>query len=225
MFTGIYCPPNPLAKQAFFHDLAALGNSSTGPWLIMGDFNCIVSASEKQGGRVYASSSSNGFTNFMDDFRLVDLGYAGHPFTWNNRRVADHNIQQRLDRGIASDSWRLIHPNAMIKHLTAHYSDHKPLLLHTSPAQPTHPRPFRFESMWLRDRSIYNVVEQAWKPYIRGCPAFVLSTKLRVTKCALHTWNRVSFGPIQEHKAMLLSNMDALQNSTQDALTVSKEEN
>lgn len=134
----------------------------------------------------------------MNEFGLVDLGFAGHPFTWNNKRIDSHNIQERLDRGIASYSWRLLYPNATIKHLTPHQSDHKPILLYTSPPQPTQPCPFRFESMWLRDNSVYRVVEEAGKQFVRGSPAFVLSTKLRVTKLALKTWNLVTFGNVHE---------------------------
>lgn len=166
----------------------------------MGDFNCIVHATEKQGGRSYASSSSNSFNSFLSEFGLVDLGFAGHPFTWNSKRGGSHNIQERLDQGVALDSWRLLYPNVTIKHLTTHQSDHKPILLYTSPAppQPTHPQPFHFESMWLRDNFVYHVVEKAWKQFVRGSLAFVLSTKLWVTKVALKTWNRVTFGNVQE---------------------------
>lgn len=62
----------------------------------MGDFNCITKATEKQGGRLYASSSSNGLVSFMNDFGLVDLGFAGHPFTWNNKLLDSHNWTEEL---------------------------------------------------------------------------------------------------------------------------------
>lgn len=69
----------------------------------------------------------------MNDTELIDLGFSGKPFTWNNRRLDLENIQEPLGRGIANDQWPLLFPQASVSHLTALSSDHTPLLLHNNP--------------------------------------------------------------------------------------------
>jgi hypothetical protein len=63
-----------------------LGNSFGGPWLLLGDFNSILSPFEKSGGRNFGSSSHNDFVDFVHSNALVDLGFVGNKFTWSNHR-------------------------------------------------------------------------------------------------------------------------------------------
>lgn len=217
-------PPSYSSKLAFFSDLAAVGQAHTGPWIIMGDFNCITSQAEKLGGRAFASSSSSGLLQFMDEFGLLDLRFSGHPFTWNNKRSLSHNIHERLDRGIANILWRTLFPNASIQHLPAHHSNHKPLLLSLFSQQPSQPRPFRFESMWLREPSIQDVVESAWCPPARGSPMFSFLSKLHHTKSALRDWNHTTFGNVHRIIRELHSLIEHLQNSPQTSSTLTREE-
>ena len=41
---------------------------------------------------------------------LIDLGFLGNQFTWNNGREGDAYVQQRLDRACATPKWREIFP-------------------------------------------------------------------------------------------------------------------
>jgi hypothetical protein len=58
---------------------------------------------------------------------MIDVGYAGNPFTWNNNRKGLENIKERLDRGLASPSWVHLHLEYSLVHLPAHNSDHHPI--------------------------------------------------------------------------------------------------
>ncbi|VVA20097.1 PREDICTED: reverse mRNAase [Prunus dulcis] len=54
--------------------------------LVMGDFNDILDASEKDGGRPRSVPSMEDFRRFVTYCNLLDLGFEGYPFTWRNRR-------------------------------------------------------------------------------------------------------------------------------------------
>ena len=69
-------------------------------------------------------------------------------------------IKRRLDRGIASISWHLAFPKALVSHLGAINSDHTPILLDTNPDDSFAHRPFRFEAAWVRDNGCISVVER-----------------------------------------------------------------
>lgn len=69
----------------------------------------------------------------MNDHGLIDLGFKGHPFTWNNKRGGLANIQERLDKGLANERWSLMFPEVNVTYLVALQSDHKLLLLQMEP--------------------------------------------------------------------------------------------
>lgn len=127
----------------------------------MGDFNAIISQNEKKGGLSFASSSSHNFASDLSNLGLIDLGFHGYPYTWSNKRVGIDNIQQRLDRGVGNTDWISLFPLATIHHLPAIGSDHAPILLNTS-VETNEPKPFRFENMWIDDKSCFDTVHQGW---------------------------------------------------------------
>ena len=69
------------------------------------------------------------FSLALDSCGLVDLGFRGYPFTWNNKRPGDANTRQRLDRAVANSEWKNRFPATTITHLVSHASYHLPLLL------------------------------------------------------------------------------------------------
>lgn len=74
-------------------------------WLLLGDFTSVISQTKKRGGRSVSSSSSGGLRQFISQCGLVDLGFNGNPFTWNNGRGDCVNIGEKLDRGLANHDW------------------------------------------------------------------------------------------------------------------------
>lgn len=141
-----------------------------------GDFNAILSQSNKQGRRPVGSSSSsgNGFHNFILNSGMVDIGFSGNPFTWANGRFGDAFIQERLDRVVANGDWRLKFPRATLKDLPHTSFDHAMILLDTLGEQNVGPHQFRFESFWTRNPDSVNVVKSAWTFFGHGSPTFVL---------------------------------------------------
>lgn len=111
----------------------ALLESHQGPWMCIGDFNYVINEEEVSGGRKGCSSATNYLKQLMFEFRAIDLGFSGNKFTWAKGRWGNASIKRRLDRGIASMSWRLAYPRASIVHLGNIKSDHAPILLDTNP--------------------------------------------------------------------------------------------
>lgn len=189
--TTVYGPPIPQQRPFFWDCMDTIGNSFNGAWMMIGDFNAVLSSADKVGGKPVASSSNGGFRRMIDDNGLIDLGFDGYAYTWNNRRGGLANIQERLDRGFANAQWKLQFPNAYISHLTAHSSDHKPLLINMSSSHDNLPRPFKFESMWITHLESANVIQAAWNSHTS------FAARLKATKLALKEWNKTTFGNIR----------------------------
>jgi hypothetical protein len=141
----VYGPSKRSDKRAFWDSFVAIGESFEAYWLCIGDFNSILVQAVKQGGRPVAGSSRCPFKRFIDHFGMIDLGFAGNPFTWSNNRMGLENIKERLDRGPASPSWIHLHPEYSLIHLLAQSSDHNPISLNTNLTSCFLARPFRFE--------------------------------------------------------------------------------
>lgn len=113
-----------------------------------------------------------------------------------------------------------MYPNATFNHLTALYSDHKPILINPSPPSSHRPRPFRFEAMWTQDATAAVVIENAWS---KGHPhpnMAHLMTKLKITKLALKDWNWKVFCHLQTCIQSVWEYIDNLQSQPQTSTTI-----
>ena len=146
MLSSIYGPPVARLRNSFWESLHKANQSFCGPWLYLGDFNALLSQFDKRGGKPFASSSTNGFSNLISYHGLIDLGFSGNPFTWSNKRPCRANIKERIDRAVSNSDWRMLFPNASLLHYPATSFDHNPLILNTSGTPLSLPKPFRFEA-------------------------------------------------------------------------------
>ena len=116
-------------KEKSWRLLEYLRTFVEGPWMVIGDFNAFLHASEKKGKRPPQTSRVNAFREALESCHLQDLGFKGYPCTWNNKRPGAANTKIRLDRGVANEAWLRKFPLSRITHLSTHASDHLPLLL------------------------------------------------------------------------------------------------
>jgi hypothetical protein len=208
----IYGPPDIREKPAFWDSFTAVSDNFVSPWLCIGDLNFVLDQSEKQGGRLVASSSSCPFKKFIDHFGLMDLGFARNPYTWCNHRQGLATIKERLDRGLATLSWIHLHTEYSIFHLPSTNSEHHPILLNTNHSAIL-PRPFRFEAFWTRDPSCEAVIQVAWNQPVLAPPAQCLIRKQFHTKVSLIRWNSTHFGRIQRKIKSTKARIDQVQQA------------
>lgn len=100
-------------------------------WLIGGDFNEIMSSSNKKGGRPINTARSGDMWDMVHYCELIDLGFNGNRFTWLNKRYKNKYslIYERSNRFLANEKWVHKFPNSQVIHLPRTHSDHCPLLL------------------------------------------------------------------------------------------------
>ena len=106
-------------------------SSFSGPWVVIGDLNCIKQSKEKHGGCVVAKSSISHLRDFMSNTGTIDLGFTSPSFTWSNKKEGLANIKERLDQCICDKEWQSLFPKAGVRHLCNSNSDHNPILLDT----------------------------------------------------------------------------------------------
>ncbi|XP_074362468.1 uncharacterized protein LOC141702742 [Apium graveolens] len=129
----------------------------------IGDFNDLMYAKEKVGGRMHPRALLDGFCNVVEECSLCDLGFTGSMYTWERFRGTNKWVQERLDRGLVNDEWRRVFPDAELCMLDVSTSDHLPLLLqlHRRVYVPKKRR-FKLENLWLREKDCMQIVESSW---------------------------------------------------------------
>lgn len=108
-FTRVYASTDSREQHLMWSLISNFMASPTIPWVILGDFNSIIS-NEKSSGIDRNVWEMRNFNNFIRNNWLIDIGYVGYPFTWNNKRDGAANIQLRLDRALVNPLWRLAYP-------------------------------------------------------------------------------------------------------------------
>lgn len=146
--------------------LTILKNHSDLPWLCGGDFNEILLDSEKSSGVDRRRQSIKLFRDTLNLCNFQDMGFLGHPFTWTNGRDGDGNIEERLDRFLATKDWMNLFPYSKVVHEPKSFSDHCPLFLDCYLSRlevnNSKSRPFKFEEAWIRETSCKKLVESTW---------------------------------------------------------------
>ncbi|KAL5541135.1 hypothetical protein UlMin_044352 [Ulmus minor] len=134
----VYGPHNRAAKIDFWGSFEKVASRFSGPWLIMGGFNAVVHSSERVGGRTVDPLAER-VMNALDDIGMIELIAYGGDFSWYNGRSRGV-IFWKIDHGMANLDWWDLFPNATLSFLPETTSDHKPLVLRTSPREVFIPR-------------------------------------------------------------------------------------
>lgn len=166
------------------------------PWVTIGDFNEILSYSEKEGGSQRRQSLIDNFRSTINDCLLFDIGFIGPRFTWNNRRRIS-SIKERMDWGLATQSWFDLFPSAHVYHLSSTHSDHLPLLLtqHVIIKGKTLKAKVlpRFDPFWLHDGDCEHIFRLHWKPCL-PLTATSLMNRITSTRTAMKSWSKEKHG-------------------------------
>jgi len=112
----------------FLGELRWISQDVLDKWLIIGDFNLILHASDKSNDNLNRHLMG-AFRDLVHDLNLKELNLRGRKFTWSNDRT-----QTRIDRAFCTAEWDLMKPNVFLQALSSRVSDHCPPFswLHTS---------------------------------------------------------------------------------------------
>ena len=85
LLTAVYAPPKFHKRKLFWEYLQNLAMHVSLPWVILRDFNDMISDEGKLGGLPINRTHISAFRNCMDNCGLMDLGFHGPHFTWTNK--------------------------------------------------------------------------------------------------------------------------------------------
>jgi hypothetical protein len=157
--TVVYGPSDDLGRPSFLQELQSLKPADSTAWLVLGDFNMIYQASDKNNLNLNPRLMGT-FRKTLNECELFEFNLQNHKFTWSNER--ENPTLVRLDRVFCNKEWDLLLSNFSLLALSSSLSDHCPLILYQQ-LRPRNRERFCFENFWPRIPGFTEVVQQAWK--------------------------------------------------------------
>jgi hypothetical protein len=135
------------------------------------------------------------FRDTVDVCELMDLGYTGTSWTFENKVAGGTYCRARLDRALATATWCERFPLAQLKHLTTAALDHSAILLCHEPLEEhaKQPRVFCYEAMWESHQDFQPMISDTWGA--EACTSkHGLEKKLKGLSWTLSIWGLDTFG-------------------------------
>ncbi|KAL0416279.1 UNVERIFIED_CONTAM: hypothetical protein Slati_3459800 [Sesamum latifolium] len=126
------------------------------PWIVLGDFNTVLDASEICDLASDSHTAMDDFAAFLNDTGLVVLPSGGYLYLAQLLR-RPRSLWKKLDRMLVNDRWLLQWPNTTCFNATPRTSDHSPLVLHGAASQ-NFGRCFRFDNYLAKSPGFIDLV-------------------------------------------------------------------
>jgi hypothetical protein len=185
--TNVYGPCNATQKPIFLAELASLAANTTGPWLVLGDFNLLRAPSDRSNGN-FDAREADIFNSWINDAGLLEIPLIDRLFTWSNNQP--HPILARLDRALVNTDWNSLLADSFLRSFTRATSDHVPLLLTASSLTPW-PSIFRLNNHRLLDPAFRHLVTDNWTSVGRSRSS---SSASRLSLCLKRVLLPLAFG-------------------------------
>jgi hypothetical protein len=136
-----------------------------GPWLCAGNFNEILTSTEKFGRRRRPRYLKENFRTTLEYCGLFEIPCRGSVFTWNNGKEGDDFTKEKLDRVVANHAWHNLFPNVDSSVELVLFSNHLPLTIYLSGSMGGRRkgRCFRYEAGWGDNHECKEVIKKIWR--------------------------------------------------------------
>ncbi|XP_056697530.1 uncharacterized protein [Spinacia oleracea] len=188
--TFIYAHNEAGLRQDLWRDLTLI--HSAAPWILCGDFNCVMAPEERIGAPVKQCDIVD-MCGCMHNCGMEDLKSVGNLFTWNNKQQGIKRVFSKIDRMLSNQAWLDVYPDAEVCYLPEGQFDHSPGLLTVYPRVNGGKKPFKFFTMWKSSPVFDDTVKTAWNTQIGGSKMFIVVSKLKKVKIALKELNKSGF--------------------------------
>ncbi|XP_026399691.1 uncharacterized protein LOC113295576 [Papaver somniferum] len=195
-----------VTRRSLRQQLSSFDNNI--PWLVMGDFNCVLRNDDKKGGYTPCTSAINEFSDWLDDNNLFEADSLGSKYTWANGQSGVHRILCKLDLAVINEAWLTKFEN-----------------WRCYPFVISRPKraPFRVQKMWFTHPDFMSTVMESWNAPVSGSPDYIYPYKLKILKDAMKEWNFRVFGNVNARLKQAKLTMEvALRISDEDPEDITK---
>jgi exonuclease III len=198
--SSVYGPQTEQDKINFLAELSSLKTTVKPAWLLLGDFNLICSAQDKNNNRISMNMIQR-FNRTLDDLQVMEIALNGKRFTWSNGQ--DSPTLSRIDHFFATTEWLDLFPNSDLQAIASMDSDHSPLFLQGNVNYNFY-KGFRFEAFWSTLPGFLEMVQASWSQSVDTRDAILrLHIKMRRLATSIKIWKAQQVGNIELQLAIV----------------------
>ncbi|XP_050220840.1 uncharacterized protein LOC126671160 [Mercurialis annua] len=185
------------------HDRIDLWNQLNGislninlPWIILGDFNAVISNANRLGGNDIDVQAASEFQDWTINSNVNELPHSGNHYTWCNNQCGDNRIWRKLDWVFVNESWMNSWEESFYVVHNPGISDHSPLVVSLNNGTYIRRSPFRFFNSWCEHPNFSAIIDDGWKANFNGCMMYKVYQKLKIVRRSLRAMNKEVFADI-----------------------------
>lgn len=217
-YTFVYGETCPHDSPEFWKLFRRIKDKANAPWLVAGDLNKEMYQSEHWSATRRNESRMRDFRNCINFCNLLDLGYVGCPWTFDNKQEGSKNVRVQLDRAMACPAWSQLFPNHSVQHPVSSASNHCPILIRRDNVCNTQYRQHRYDqAMWERVDSLGDCIEETWKHLRPAKNLESIQAKLSNTMESMVSWRKLNFALVNRRIAKLKRKLENLQKGNYKA--------
>ncbi|XP_074336614.1 uncharacterized protein LOC141673772 [Apium graveolens] len=201
-------------------------SSTTSPWCLLGDFNCVINLSEISGGREHFTPGMQAFQDCLAGCGLNRVRTVEDNFTWTNKRLLNP-VFKCLDRMVANGAWFNLFTEGNVFVKPRSIMNHNALLFNEPMQLQRIGKPFQFFNYMIEVPGFHNEVAKAWSLFCTGSPYARFACKLKELKVLLRQLNK-NHGNVSSNVLVARANLEELQVNmlnSEDASFLSVENN
>lgn len=108
-----------------------IGDTMIDPWIVLGDFNTILSVNDRINGLPVYPSEIVDFQEGIAEAGLGQITRKGCSYSWSNNRDATDRIYSRIAWAFGNDNWFTKFSSLEAFYHVRECSDHSPILINT----------------------------------------------------------------------------------------------
>lgn len=178
------------ARKEFWSRLREIGMNVTEPWLVLGDFNTILSIEDRINGAPVHMYETVDFQQCIDDLGLGHITWRGNQFSWCNKREGEDRIYSHIDWVLGNDQWFQLYGSIESHYMNSGCSYHSPIIISTDSTNQRVKRPFRLLNVLLKKEEFKATVQRVWSQPIRGHTMYAIWRKLKLIEQATKDLHR-----------------------------------
>ena len=208
----IYAFHTIVSRRPLWENIQEVSSNCTKPWVVIGDFNSVLSPDEKSNGTDVTPYEVKDFLECSLASGLSDIRSIGCFFTWSN-----NTVWSKIDRAMVNNLWLQAGFFGLANFLNAGcLSDHSPCIVSLLQEQKRSSKPFRFYNMWAMHDDFPKLVATNWSTPVEGFKQFVLAKRLQSLKGQLKLLNEKHYSHISSRAAKANSDLKDAQLELHD---------
>ncbi|XP_020696167.1 uncharacterized protein LOC110109440 [Dendrobium catenatum] len=211
MISTVYASKETMKRRYLWEFFQEASNRDI-PFIVKGDFNCILAQEDKKGGRRFKNNQGSlDMLKFMNENDYHEVEFVGPRYTWCYNKSGGERILERLDRCILNSLAINKIQITLVRHLARVALDHCPIVLKMFELVCKGRSGIKFEDAWLSFKTAEYIVSSRWKRPFLGDDMEVLNKKCKRTLKDLFYWSKARLKNFSLEKDKLKAEILVLQ--------------